>query len=79
MLQVAEVEKESDPMKEKLRSDRRATEKFDEKVDEWKVRHFYQYSPLNQELKHCVTYVYLIAHTTTLHLSMHSPLLSSNV
>ncbi|XP_035535095.1 structural maintenance of chromosomes protein 6 [Morone saxatilis] len=33
---VAEVEKEMDPMKEKLRSDRRATEKYDEKVDEWK-------------------------------------------
>lgn len=51
MLQVAEVEKESEPMKEKLRSDRRATEKFDEKVDEWKVRYFYQYSPINQEFK----------------------------
>lgn len=38
MLQVAEVEKESEPMKEKLQSDRRATEKYDEKVDEWKVR-----------------------------------------
>uniref|UniRef100_A0A8C4F720 Structural maintenance of chromosomes protein 6 n=1 Tax=Dicentrarchus labrax TaxID=13489 RepID=A0A8C4F720_DICLA len=33
---VAEVEKEMEPMKEKLRSDRRATEKYDEKVDEWK-------------------------------------------
>lgn len=37
MLQVAEVEKESDPIKEKLQSDRRATEKYNEKVDEWKV------------------------------------------
>ncbi|XP_036941437.1 structural maintenance of chromosomes protein 6 [Acanthopagrus latus] len=33
---VAEVEKESEPMKEKLQSDRRSTEKFDEKVEEWK-------------------------------------------
>ncbi|TKS76150.1 Structural maintenance of chromosomes protein 6 [Collichthys lucidus] len=33
---VAEVEKESDPIKEKLQSDRRATEKYNEKVDEWK-------------------------------------------
>ncbi|XP_070705825.1 structural maintenance of chromosomes protein 6 [Pempheris klunzingeri] len=33
---VAEVEKESEPMKEKLQSDKRATEKYDEKVDEWK-------------------------------------------
>nr|XP_046228256.1 structural maintenance of chromosomes protein 6-like isoform X2 [Scatophagus argus] len=33
---VAELEKDLEPMKEKLQSDRRATEKFDEKVDEWK-------------------------------------------
>ncbi|XP_073349307.1 structural maintenance of chromosomes protein 6 [Pagrus major] len=33
---VAEAEKETEPMKEKLQSDRRSTEKFDEKVDEWK-------------------------------------------
>lgn len=37
MLQVAEMEKELEPMKEKLQSDRRAIEKYDEKVDEWKV------------------------------------------
>lgn len=36
-LQVAEVEKAFEPMKEKLESDRRATDKFDEKVEEWKV------------------------------------------
>ncbi|XP_030261656.1 structural maintenance of chromosomes protein 6 [Sparus aurata] len=35
---VAEVEKESEPMKEKLQSDRRSTEKFDEKVEEWKKK-----------------------------------------
>ncbi|XP_070781824.1 structural maintenance of chromosomes protein 6 isoform X2 [Enoplosus armatus] len=33
---VTEMEKEMEPMKEKLRSDRRATEKYDEKVEEWK-------------------------------------------
>lgn len=31
------MEKELEPMKEKLQSDRRAIEKYDEKVDEWKV------------------------------------------
>lgn len=31
------MEKELDPMKEKLQSDRRSTRKYDEKVDEWKV------------------------------------------
>lgn len=36
-MQVAEVEKEFEPMKEKLESDRCATNKFNEKVDEWKV------------------------------------------
>uniref|UniRef100_A0A3B4V0F1 Structural maintenance of chromosomes protein 6 n=1 Tax=Seriola dumerili TaxID=41447 RepID=A0A3B4V0F1_SERDU len=33
---VTEMEKELEPMKEKLRSDRQSTEKYDEKVDEWK-------------------------------------------
>uniref|UniRef100_A0AAQ5ZFW1 Structural maintenance of chromosomes protein 6 n=1 Tax=Amphiprion ocellaris TaxID=80972 RepID=A0AAQ5ZFW1_AMPOC len=33
---VAEVEKELEPMKEKLRTDTHSTEKYDEKVDEWK-------------------------------------------
>ncbi|KAG7244154.1 hypothetical protein INR49_004227 [Caranx melampygus] len=33
---VAEMEKELEPMKEKLRSDRKSTQKYDEKVDEWK-------------------------------------------
>ncbi|XP_039982045.1 structural maintenance of chromosomes protein 6 isoform X3 [Xiphias gladius] len=33
---VTEMEKELEPMKEKLRSDRHSTEKYDEKVDEWK-------------------------------------------
>lgn len=33
---VIEMEKELEPMKEKLQSDRRSTEKYDEKVDEWK-------------------------------------------
>ncbi|XP_008299657.1 structural maintenance of chromosomes protein 6 [Stegastes partitus] len=33
---VAEVEKELEPMKEKLQADRHSTEKYDEKVDEWK-------------------------------------------
>lgn len=36
-LQVAEAERAFEPMKEKLESDRRATDKFDEKVEEWKV------------------------------------------
>lgn len=31
------MEKELEPMKEKLRSDKHSTEKYDEKVDEWKV------------------------------------------
>lgn len=51
MLQVAELEKESEPMKEKLQSDRRATEKYDEKVDEWKVRYVCSIHHKNQELK----------------------------
>ncbi|KAM9339091.1 structural maintenance of chromosomes protein 6 [Symphorus nematophorus] len=33
---VAEVEKDTEPIKEKLQSDKRATEKYDEKVEEWK-------------------------------------------
>uniref|UniRef100_A0A3Q1G185 Structural maintenance of chromosomes protein 6 n=2 Tax=Acanthochromis polyacanthus TaxID=80966 RepID=A0A3Q1G185_9TELE len=33
---VAEVEKELEPMKEKLQADTHSTEKYDEKVDEWK-------------------------------------------
>ncbi|XP_029281710.1 structural maintenance of chromosomes protein 6 [Cottoperca gobio] len=33
---VIEMEKELKPMKEKLQSDRHSTEKYDEKVDEWK-------------------------------------------
>ncbi|XP_028460510.1 structural maintenance of chromosomes protein 6 [Perca flavescens] len=33
---VIEMEKELEPMKERLQSDRRSTEKYDEKVDEWK-------------------------------------------
>ncbi|XP_060947359.1 structural maintenance of chromosomes protein 6-like [Limanda limanda] len=33
---VTEMEKELDPMKEKLRTDRHSTEKYDEKVEEWK-------------------------------------------
>ncbi|CAK6961936.1 structural maintenance of chromosomes protein 6-like [Scomber scombrus] len=33
---VIEMEKELEPMTDKLRSDRRSTEKFDEKVEEWK-------------------------------------------
>ncbi|XP_074470796.1 structural maintenance of chromosomes protein 6 [Sebastes fasciatus] len=32
---VIEMEKELEPMKEKLQSDRHSTEKYDEKVDEW--------------------------------------------
>ena len=36
-MQVTEMEKELEPMTDKLRSDRRSTEKFDEKVEEWKV------------------------------------------
>ncbi|XP_045916316.1 structural maintenance of chromosomes protein 6-like [Micropterus dolomieu] len=35
---VSELEKETEPIKEKLQSDRRATEKYDEKVDEWKKK-----------------------------------------
>ncbi|XP_071335380.1 structural maintenance of chromosomes protein 6 [Trachinotus anak] len=33
---VTEMEKELEPIKEKLRSDRQSTQKYDEKVDEWK-------------------------------------------
>ncbi|XP_047244065.1 structural maintenance of chromosomes protein 6-like isoform X2 [Girardinichthys multiradiatus] len=33
---VAEMERELEPVKEKLEADRRSTEKYDEKVDEWK-------------------------------------------
>uniref|UniRef100_A0A7N8YBV2 Structural maintenance of chromosomes protein 6 n=1 Tax=Mastacembelus armatus TaxID=205130 RepID=A0A7N8YBV2_9TELE len=33
---VTELEKELEPIKERLRSDRKSTEKYDEKVDEWK-------------------------------------------
>ncbi|KAM6905711.1 structural maintenance of chromosomes protein 6 [Lycodopsis pacificus] len=33
---VIEMEKDLEPMKEKLQSDRHSTEKYDEKVDEWK-------------------------------------------
>nr|XP_020488558.2 LOW QUALITY PROTEIN: structural maintenance of chromosomes protein 6-like [Labrus bergylta] len=35
---VAELEKDTKPMKEKLQSDRRDTEKYDQKVDEWKKK-----------------------------------------
>lgn len=35
--QVTEMEKELLPLKEKLQSDKRSTEKYDEKVEEWKV------------------------------------------
>lgn len=31
------MEKELEPMKAKLKTDRSSTEKYDEKVDEWKV------------------------------------------
>jgi len=31
------MEKDFEPAKEKLQADRRSTEKYDEKVDEWKV------------------------------------------
>lgn len=31
------MEKELEPMKEKLQSDKRAIEKYDDKVEEWKV------------------------------------------
>lgn len=37
MFQVIEKERELKPMREKLETDMRSTEKFDEKVDEWKV------------------------------------------
>lgn len=59
------MEKESEPMKEKLQSDRRSTEKFDEKVEEWKV---------SQEFK-----THFISQTTFLLLSMHRPHPSSNL
>lgn len=32
------MEKELEPIREKLQSDKRAIDKYDEKVDEWKVR-----------------------------------------
>ncbi|XP_074541854.1 structural maintenance of chromosomes protein 6 [Halichoeres trimaculatus] len=35
---VAELEKESEPLKEKLQTSRRDTEKYDHKVDEWKKK-----------------------------------------
>lgn len=41
MLQVTEMEKELEPMKEKLQADRRSTEKYDDKVNEWKVWNFF--------------------------------------
>lgn len=31
------MEKELEPIREKLQSDKRAIDKYDEKVDEWKV------------------------------------------
>lgn len=37
ILQVIEMEKELEPMKVKLQSGKHSTEKFDEKVEEWKV------------------------------------------
>lgn len=37
LFQIIEMEKELEPMKAKLRTDRSSTEKYDEKVDEWKV------------------------------------------
>lgn len=36
-VQVTEMEKELEPMREKLQSDRHSTKKYDEKVEEWKV------------------------------------------
>uniref|UniRef100_A0A8C6NTX4 Structural maintenance of chromosomes protein 6 n=1 Tax=Nothobranchius furzeri TaxID=105023 RepID=A0A8C6NTX4_NOTFU len=45
---VSEMEKELEPMKDKLQCDRRATEKFDEKVDEWKNK----VEQAEQKLKH---------------------------
>ncbi|XP_070397885.1 structural maintenance of chromosomes protein 6-like [Nothobranchius furzeri] len=48
MFQVSEMEKELEPMKEKLQCDRRATEKYDEKVDEWKNK----VEQAEQKLKH---------------------------
>lgn len=47
ILQVAEMEKELEPMKEKLRSDKHSTEKYDEKVDEWKV--LYHFGKIKRE------------------------------
>uniref|UniRef100_A0A1A7WF85 Structural maintenance of chromosomes protein 6 n=1 Tax=Iconisemion striatum TaxID=60296 RepID=A0A1A7WF85_9TELE len=45
---VSEMERELEPMKEKLQCDRRATEKYDEKVDEWKNK----VEQAEQKLKH---------------------------
>lgn len=36
-LQVSELEHNLEPKKEKLEADRRSTQKYDEKVNEWKV------------------------------------------
>lgn len=38
---MAEEERELMPLREKLQADVRSTEKFDEKVDEWKVGRYY--------------------------------------
>lgn len=37
ILQITELEKELEPMKEKLQAERHSTKKYDEKVEEWKV------------------------------------------
>lgn len=37
MFQVSEKEREVEPLREKLQSDKRSTQKYDEKVEEWKV------------------------------------------
>lgn len=39
IFQVTEVERQLEPVKEKLQADKHSTEKYDEKVDEWKVRY----------------------------------------
>uniref|UniRef100_A0A665WV10 Structural maintenance of chromosomes protein 6 n=1 Tax=Echeneis naucrates TaxID=173247 RepID=A0A665WV10_ECHNA len=52
---VIEMEKELEPMKEKLQSDRRSTAKFDEKVEEWKVKFLFvsenKYKQIQEQLE----------------------------
>lgn len=62
LLQVVEMEKELEPMKEKLQSDRRSTEKYDEKVEEWKVS---EHSVL-VSLKHMCIYIFLFLKSAVL-------------